>query len=155
MNTIEPIKSDNRVNFGMQYKNPRKWGAKTLQSFMDSDLRIDIDKKYPNASASYKVVRKKVSRFFERKEYSHKLTFNLNLEQGRSWEYKNTMLNTPDLLDEMLAKKIRQTSLEMLENDISRTIKAEKTHKEYIAKAEEENKKHKKSFKNILSFLGL
>ena len=68
MNTIGPMKRNSRMSFGMRYKDPKKWGEKTLQTFMDSELRKDIDKKYPDAIASYKVTKRRISGFFERKE---------------------------------------------------------------------------------------
>ena len=130
----------------MRYKNPEKWGRKTLQTFMDSELKQDIDKKYPNAVASYKVKTKKVSGFFERKDYCHRMDFNLQLDQGKNWNYHNTTLNTPQLLDDMFSKKLGQTSLKMIEDDIAKEAQQQSKHESYIKKAEKENKLHKLSF---------
>ncbi len=137
MNTINT--QYNNTNFGMRYKNPEKWGRKTLQNFMDSQLKKDIDAKYPNAIASYKVKTKRESTFFERKEYCHRLTFDLQLEKGRIWQHTESTLNTKDLLDDVLSKKINQLSLQTIEEDIQKEINTKNKHLEYIKKAKEEN----------------
>lgn len=137
MNTINT--QYNNTNFGMRYKNPEKWGRKTLQTFMDSQLKKDIDAKYPNAIASYKVKTKRESTLFERKEYCHKLTFKLQLDEDKNWQYTGSTLNTKDLLDDVFSKKIDQLSLQTIEDDIQKEINTKNKHLEYIKKAKGEN----------------
>lgn len=137
MNTINT--QYNNTNFGMRYKNPEKWGRKTLQTFMDSQLKKDIDAKYPNAIASYKVKTKRESALFERKEYCHRLTFDLQLEKGKIWQHTESTLNTKDLLDDVFSKKIDQLSLQTIEDDIQKEINTKNKHLEYIKKAKKEN----------------
>lgn len=137
MNTINT--QYNNTNFGMRYKNPEKWGRKTLQNFMDSQLKKDIDAKYPNAIASYKVKTKRESALFERKEYCHRLTFDLQLEKGKIWQHTESTLNTKDLLDDVFSKKIDQLSLQTIEDDIQKEINTKNKHLEYIKKAKKEN----------------
>ena len=138
MNTINT--QYNNTNFGMRYKNPEKWGRKTLQTFMDSQLKKDIDAKYPNAIASYKVKTKRESALFERKEYCHRLTFDLQLEKGKIWQHTESTLDTKDLLDDVFSKKIDQLSLQTIEDDIQKEINTKNKHLEYIKKAKKENK---------------
>ncbi len=137
MNTINT--QYNNTNFGMRYKNPEKWGRKTLQTFMDSQLKKDIDAKYPNAIVSYKVKTKRESALFERKEYCHRLTFDLQLEKGKIWQHTESTLNTKDLLDDVFSKKIDQLSLQTIEDDIQKEINTKNKHLEYIKKAKKEN----------------
>ena len=150
MNTID---SYNQTNFGMRYKSPKKWGQKTLQTFMDSKLKKDIDEKYPEAIASYNITKKKVSTIFERPEYCYNLDFRLQLEKGKVWTHQNSAINSEEYLDDALSKKIKQTSIFDVELDIEQASRTKAEHQEYIKKAEEENKKNKKSFLNIFKFL--
>lgn len=154
MNTIINTQFNNNTNFGMRYKNPKIWGRKTLQTFMESDLKRDIDIKYPNAIASYKIKTKKVSGFFEKKEYCHSLTFNLQLEKGKNWRYSNSTLNTRDLLDDMLSKRLNQTSLDRMEKEIEKEKQIKEKHQQYIKKAQDENDSYgTMSFKKIIDLL--
>lgn len=150
MNTID---SYNQTHFGMRYKSPKKWGQKTLQTFMDSKLKKDIDEKYPEAIASYNITKKKVSTIFERPEYCYNLDFRLQLEKGKVWTHQNSAINSEEYLDDAFSKKIKQTSIFDVELDIEQAIREKTEHQEYIKKAEEENKKNKKSFLNIFNFL--
>ena len=152
MNTINA--QYNNTNFGMRYKSPEKWGRKTLQNFMDSQLKKDIDAKYPEAIASYKVKTKRESALFERKEYCHKLTFDLQLEKGKNWQYTGSTLGNKDLLDDVFSKKINQLSLQTIEEDIQKEIDIKNKHLDYIERAKEENESNTRiSYKKIIEAL--
>ena len=156
MNTIQNAQFNNNTNFCMKYKSPEKWGRKTLQTFMDSQLKQDIDKKYPDAVATYNLKIKRVSGLFERKEYCHSLKFDLELKKGKKWTYENSTLNSSELLDDIFSKKLNQTTLKNIENDIEKEENIKITHQEYVNRAKAENKNNKQTnlmYEKIINLL--
>lgn len=133
---LDSINKDT-TSFKMRYKSPTKWGQKTLKTFMDSDLRKDIDSRYKEATAEYKVKTRKAKD--KPGEKIHQLTFTLNLRRGKKWSYTDTTLNSPELLDDMFSRKIGNETLFSIEQTIKKE-RAQKIEREkYIKLARKAN----------------
>ena len=135
MNTI----NDSQISFGMRYKNPEKWGAKTLKTLINSDLRKEIDTKYPNAQSVYQIRKTKTPKDRGGNCVYH-LDFSLKLDKTKEWNYKDSGYNSGDYLDESLARKLRDKNLNDIEKEIEKTTNEKLEKEKYIEIAKQSNK---------------
>ena len=73
-------------------------------------------------------------------------------KKDKVWNYRNTTLNSSELLDDVFAKKLKQSSLDNIEQDIAKIASAEAKHEEYIRLAKEENRKNSFGYMSIFKF---
>lgn len=128
----------NTQTFGMYYKSPKKWGEKTLHTFIKSDLRKSIDEKYQFASASCNITNNKDKHFPN--NYPYSIEFTLKLNKRKTWKYKDTAISSPQILDEKLAQKLKSYQLNKIEEEIRANRETEKKHCSDIKFAKKENK---------------
>ena len=145
MQTIQFI--NNNTNFGMRYSKPEKWGTKTLKTFIESDLRKDIDKKYPNAKSFYSTKKKEDIGVMS----VYNMNFKIRLDKNNVWICKDSAYSK-EANDEFLAEKLQKLKLSDIERDINLKKQAEQERIDFINVARKSNENaFKAKLKNLIS----
>ena len=104
-------KIDNQPVFGINYVNKQMWHKSFIKSFEGLDLVKQIEKKYPNASASY---RKTLETDINNKNPNFHLTFKIGLKDKLTWS-ANIDGDSSSKADRTLIDILSNTSLSDIE----------------------------------------
>ena len=134
------------INFGIKCIKPETWDKEVYAALLKSPLTKEIDKKYPNASASYFLYKEND---LVNDEQIYTLLFDLNLTKQKIWNY---WLNshTKDSLPKTLSKELSDLTLEKVETDIIKGINKHRPIKIDIEQAEKNP--IKRFFKKFFNF---
>ena len=113
---IHNVNSVNNTSFGLKCIKPERWNKETYKTLINSNLVKDIDKKYPNASASYFLFKKED---IVNDEPIYTLLFDLNLEKNKIWHFWLDSHNE-STLPKYLTNRLKELTLEKVESDINK-----------------------------------
>lgn len=108
-------KVDNNVSFGIKIPNRKAWDKNVLKAFENSDLVKQIDKKYPDAVASY-------DKFFDWEDETYTVVSQINLKKDKNFRWTLSS-HSESFPDNQFVKFLKSTNLEEVEDKSVETLK--------------------------------
>lgn len=108
-------KVDNNVSFGIKIPNRKAWDKNVLKAFENSDLVKQIDKKYPDAVASY-------SKFFDWDDETYTVVSQLKLNKNKNFRWTLSS-HSESFPDNQFVKFIKSANLQKVEDESVETLK--------------------------------
>ena len=107
-------KVDNNVSFGIKIPNRKAWDKNVLKAFENSDLVKQIDKKYPDAVASY-------NKFFDWDDETYTVVSQLKLNKDKNFRWTLSS-HSESFPDNQFVKFLKSTNLEEVEDKSVKTL---------------------------------
>ena len=107
-------KVDNNVSFGIKIPNRKAWDKNVLKAFENSDLVKQIDKKYPDAVASYR-------KFFDWDDETYTVVSQLKLNKDKNFRWTLSS-HSESFPDNQFVKFLKSTNLEEVEDKSVKTL---------------------------------
>ena len=107
-------KVDNNVSFGIKISNRAGWNKGVLAAFENSKLVKQIDKKYPDAVASY-------NKFFDWDDETYTVVSQLKLNKDKNFRWTLSS-HSESFPDNQFVKFLKSTNLEEVEDKSVKTL---------------------------------
>ena len=107
-------KVDNNVSFGIKIPNRKAWDKNVLKAFENSDLVKQIDKKYPDAVASY-------NKFFDWDDETYTVVSQLKLNKDKNFRWTLSS-HSESFPNDQFVKFLKSTNLEEVEDKSVKTL---------------------------------